>query len=148
MTVTVRASAHYKWQLQIDRQKIDQDIQPAVCDENYDIYVKIAPLERQQKIQTVSMGRAQAGKKLYQTLGIPIWLRESVVVLSILSKPHEPDNGAVLTKESAVNFLLLSPFASWGLIDSHELTSAIDPQLLTAAISQALQVNDNVDSRS
>ena len=148
MTVTVRASAHYKWQLQIDRQKIDQDIQPAVCDENYDIYLKIAPLERQQKIQTVSMGRAQAGKKLYQTLGIPIWLRESVVVLSILSKPQEPDDGAVLTKKSAVNFLLLSPFASWVLIDSHELTSAIDPQLLTAAISQALQVNDNVDSRS
>ncbi len=148
MDMTIRASAHYQWQLQVDWRQMNQYKRSAIFDKDHDIYLKIAPLERQQKIQTVSMGRAQAGKKFYQTLGIPVWLRDSLVVLSIVTKPKNPDSSAVFNTESKVDFLLLSPFASWILIDSHSIIFARDHQLLTAAISQALQINDNVDSRS
>lgn len=69
------------------------------------VMLKIAPLGRQQRVQTAFATRPQSGKKLMQTLGIPVWLRDSLVVVSVLSADIEAD----------LPLLLLSPFTSWVL---------------------------------
>lgn len=45
--------------------------------------LSIQPLHRQQRIQLKPNAPPQSGKKLYQTLAIPTWLRRSVAVLSV-----------------------------------------------------------------
>ena len=71
--------------------------------------LKIMPLDRNTRIQTALATRPQAGKKLYQTLGIPSWLRESLVVVSATFINAEDQ----LTIE--LPLLLLSPFKTWVL---------------------------------
>ncbi|WP_352336436.1 tRNA lysidine(34) synthetase TilS [Psychrobacter sp. 16-MNA-CIBAN-0192] len=81
------------------------------------LLLKITPLGRQQRVQTALATRPQAGKKLMQTLGIPVWLRDSLLVVSVVS----PDTDAELP------LLLLSPFASWVLgVDKSSLDSTSD----------------------
>ncbi|WP_348549024.1 tRNA lysidine(34) synthetase TilS [Psychrobacter sp. KFRI-CH2-11] len=76
------------------------------------IRLSFAPLARQQRVRTLSMPRPQAGKKLYQTLGIPVWLRESLVIVSVdcSSKDGQDD---LIENAAAVPILLLSPFNCW-----------------------------------
>ncbi|MBP2279482.1 tRNA(Ile)-lysidine synthase [Psychrobacter sp. PL19] len=71
------------------------------------VVLKIAPLGRQQRLQTTLATRPQAGKKLYQTLGIPLWLRDSLAVVSIVCIDTQNDLPFDLP------ILLLSPFDSW-----------------------------------
>ncbi|MGM8885046.1 tRNA lysidine(34) synthetase TilS [Psychrobacter sp. 1U2] len=102
----------YLWQLKIDWDKLDNDQYQELIDNK--ISLKITPLGRQQKIQTMTMGQAQAGKKLYQTLAIPVWLRDSLVVVSAVITDTEIVNNDEHAK-TAVPLLLLSPFHSWTL---------------------------------
>lgn len=110
LSLTVREANSYVWQLQISSQWIKQLLSKSP----YDITLQIAPLSRQQYIQTSLSGRPQSGKKLYQTLGIPVWLRDSLVVVS-----------AVWT-DGAAPLLLLSPFDKWVVADSQWLTDDIN----------------------
>ena len=73
------------------------------------IEIRFAPLGRQQRVQTVLASRPQSGKKLYQTLGIPSWMRESLIVVSATFINAEDQ----LTIE--LPLLLLSPFEYWAL---------------------------------
>lgn len=88
------------------------------------ITLKIAPLGRQQRIKTSLATRPQSGKKLFQTLGIPVWLRDSLVMVSLISDNFEQP------------LWLLSPFACWrltrdreGFMSDNTLT-AITPDML------------------
>ena len=71
--------------------------------------LKITPLDRNQRVQTALATRPQSGKKLYQTLGIPSWMRESLVVVSIIN--NDLDNASLIE----LPILLLSPFETWVL---------------------------------
>ena len=110
-TFILRANNIYSWQLQLMPDMhtrlltiISNKWHPD-CHNMGNIMLKIAPLDRQQKVQTALATRPQSGKKLMQTLGIPVWLRDSLVVVSALSA----DNNA------EIPLLLLSPFARWVL---------------------------------
>lgn len=115
----------YLWQLQVNLAEISDDQYQAFFDNNTSYNLKkaslrIAILDRNQKIKTTAMGRAQAGKKLYQTLAIPVWLRESLVVVSAVVEgvtvtTHNIDGSKTVKNE--VPLLLLSPFDSWPLKD-------------------------------
>ena len=115
----------YLWQLQVNLAEISDDQYQAFFDNNTSYNLKkaslrIAILDRTQKIKTTAMGRAQAGKKLYQTLAIPVWLRESLVVVSAVVEgvtvtTHNIDDSETVKIE--VPLLLLSPFESWPLTD-------------------------------
>lgn len=71
--------------------------------------LKVMPLNRKHPIQTALATRPQSGKKLYQTLGIPSWMRESLAVVSVAFIDAENQ----LTLELPV--LLVSPFEHWVL---------------------------------
>ncbi|MGP5648369.1 tRNA lysidine(34) synthetase TilS [Psychrobacter celer] len=75
--------------------------------------LSFAPLARQQRVRTVSMPRPQAGKKLYQTLGIPVWLRESLVIVSVDCRHLKDGQDDLIENAAAVPILLLSPFDCW-----------------------------------
>ena len=122
--LTVRRSDEYIWQLQVYPDTLARLLESHIDETAFDAVLKIKPLNRKQRVQTALATRPQAGKKLYQTLGIPLWLRESLVVVSVvlLDKEHA---------ENEIPILLLSPFDRWILkndfsINTKSLGSDID----------------------
>ena len=110
-TIILRANHSYSWYLNFlpDAKShlltlVSNQLFPDVHSTD-NIRLKIAPLARQQRIQTALASRPQSGKKLMQTLGIPVWLRESLVVFSVVLPQIEAE----------LPLLLLSPFNSWVL---------------------------------
>ncbi|MGP4849370.1 tRNA lysidine(34) synthetase TilS C-terminal domain-containing protein, partial [Marinobacter sp. 1Y8] len=88
--------------------------------------LKVAPLERKQRLKTEMAARPQAGKKLYQTLGIPLWLRDSLMVVSITFINESEDGSEV---ETDIPLLLASPFESWLLSSEQTDNDAKSNQL-------------------
>ncbi|WP_394209939.1 tRNA lysidine(34) synthetase TilS [Psychrobacter piscatorii] len=107
--LTVRRSEGHIWQLQFEPERLVQLLESHIGVLN--AVLKIKPLDRKQRVQTALATRAQSGKKLYQTLGIPLWLRESLVVVSVVYTDKEH-------AESEISVLLLSPFDTW-ILESH-----------------------------
>jgi tRNA(Ile)-lysidine synthase len=109
--LTVRRSEDYIWQLQFKPERLVQLLESQIGETVLNAALKIKPLDRKQRVKTTMATRPQSGKKLYQTLGIPLWLRESLVVVSVafLDKEHT---------EHEIPILLLSPFDRW-ILESH-----------------------------
>ena len=120
-TITLRSNEHFCWQLQFTPDTIKrllthllehQSLPPNLSVDSINIFkneadflLKIAPLGRQQRLQTAFATRPQAGKKLTQTLAMPVWLRDSLVVISVVSTHTNEE----------LPLLLVSPFDSWML---------------------------------
>ena len=113
VSITLRNDDKFTWQLQITQNEIIQLL------ESYEDKLKVtfAPLKRNQCIPTALASRPQAGKKLYQTLGIPSWMRESLVVVSVTFINERNIENEHLDNERPITrpILLLSPFESWVL---------------------------------
>lgn len=111
VVLTARRSEDYIWQLQVYPDALTRLIESRIDETAFDAVLKIRPLNRKQRVQTSLATRPQSGKKLYQTLGIPLWLRESLIVVSVafLDKEHT---------ENEIPILLLSPFDSWVLANN------------------------------
>lgn len=125
VAIALRTANGYCWQLELTLTPL---MLMALMDDKNSLALKSAPLGRQQRLATMLATRPQAGKKLYQTLGIPVWLRDSLVVISMV------------LADSELPLLLCSPFGSWVLkLDSSIAT--IETNILTAAISSRLQIN-------
>lgn len=144
LAVDIRKSRDtgYLWQLQIDLTKADIRADRELYQELIDneTSLKITPLDRLRKVQTTTMGRAQAGKKLYQTLAIPVWLRSSLVVVSAVVTDTDMSNENSADTKVEVPLLLLSPFQSWTLksdLSSNNLADTLT--LLSEACINALQ---------
>ena len=109
--IVLRSNDNYQWQLQFTPEIYAQLLKVLSNSLHVDsqiidnIILKIAPLNRQQRIQTALATRPQSGKKLMQTLQIPTWSRDSLVVISVASENNS----------DARPLLLLSPFHSWTL---------------------------------
>ena len=134
--INLRNDDKFAWQLQIMPNEVAQPL------EIYKDKVKItfAPLDRHQRVQTVLASRPQAGKKLYQTLGIPSWLRESLMVVSVTVINKESSENELLENDRPIKqpILLLSPFESWVLaveqssinVDVKQLAELIESHLI------------------
>ena len=113
VSITLRNDDKFTWYVQIQPSAVAQPL------EIYKDKVKFifAPLDRHQRVQTVLASRPQAGKKLYQTLGIPSWMRESLVVVSVAFINERNIENEHLDNERriALPILLLSPSESWVL---------------------------------
>ncbi len=118
---TVRANERYRWQLHIKLDELATLLIHDVHEINNDseITLRVAPLGRKQRLQTALASRPQSGKKLYQTLSIPVWLRDSLLVVSAVSTKStnpEPINLTVIDEDHEQceqPLLLLSPFDYW-----------------------------------
>ncbi|WP_182405997.1 tRNA lysidine(34) synthetase TilS [Psychrobacter sp. GP33] len=140
--IILRADKSYSWQLQLIPdiyehllKLISNQLHPHFNNTDT-LLIKITLLGRQQRLQTALATRPQAGKKLMQTLSIPVWLRDSLVVVSVVL----PDTDVELP------LLLLSPFTSWVLgidkssIDKSSIDSTSDDfgNVLDSSISSHL----------
>ena len=110
ISVILRSNESYTWQLQIAVDTLAPCLRRYLNDPDTQATLTIAPLERTQHIQTAWATRPQSGKKLYQTLGIPSWLRESLVVVSVVVSIADAVNESQTIKDRPI--LLISPFAS------------------------------------
>ena len=138
MSITIRSNQDFTWQLQIMPSALAQlsnsDKDEIMLDT---ALIKISPLGRKQRLQTELATRPQSGKKLYQTLGIPQWLRESLVVVTLMSISAE--NGLLIEQP----LLLLSPFDSW-LLSADYSSIHSDTEQLAKMIKSKLIFNQTL----
>ena len=135
VSITVRSNQEFTWQLQVMPSALAQLLNNDKGETALDTgLIKISPLGRKQRLQTTLASRPQSGKKLYQTLGIPLWLRESLVVVTLISISAE--NGLPIE----LPLLLLSPFDTWLLSADHSSAHS-DNKQLTKMIKNKLIFN-------
>ncbi len=126
--IDLRNDDKFTWQLQILPNEVMQLLESYNVESDKDkLKITFAPLDRNQRVQTVLASRPQAGKKLYQNLAIPLWMRESLVVVSVAFMNKESSENALLENDCPIELpiLLLSPFESWAL-NAERLTNTIN----------------------
>ncbi|SNT71297.1 tRNA lysidine(34) synthetase TilS [Psychrobacter sp. LV10R520-6] len=155
-TITLRTSESFIWQLPLTFNGIGQllsRLNGSLVNDNSlinianlissqdEVVLKIEPLGRQQRVQTALATRPQAGKKLYQTLSIPLWLRDSLVVVSLVSTNAEDAQSI----ESPIDLpiLLLSPFDSWVLGLDKTAVNMINDDI-DKVVSSLLSLKDSI----
>ena len=144
-SLTVRSSDRYTWQLQVMADVLAQRLKNNTGEMAQQAVFKTAPLNRQQRLKTERATRPQAGKKLYQTLGIPLWLRESLLVVSVAFIKESEDGNDIQTD---IPLLLISPFESWVLgtnespLESRQIGTTEKTDFLDSAIRSILSVDD------
>lgn len=138
ISITLRKDGQFTWQTQIAPNEVTQLLKSY----EYKVKVTFAPLDRQQRIQTALASRPQAGKKLYQNLGIPLWMRESLVVVSVAFMNKESSENELLENDCPIELpiLLLSPFESWAL-NAEQANISVDVKQLVAFINSHLTLH-------
>ena len=138
ISITLRKDGQFTWQTQIAPNEVVQLLKSY----EYKVKVTFAPLDRQQRIQTALASRPQSGKKLYQTLAIPSWLRESLVVVSVTFMNKESSKNEPLENDCPIELpiLLLSPFESWAL-NAEQVNISVDVKQLVAFINSHLTLH-------
>ena len=136
VSMTLRNNNKFTWQLQIMPNELVRLLKSYKEDK---VKFTFAPLERNQRVQTVLASRPQAGKKLYQTLGIPLWMRESLVVVSVTFINERNIENEYLDNERHIELpiLLLSPFESW-VLAAEQSSINTDVKQLAALIKSHL----------
>jgi len=121
-SIMLRRSIEYVWQLQICPDKLAKLLSDHADEGVSTATLKITPLNSKTRLKTALATRPQAGKRLYQTLGIPSWLRKNLLVISI----------AFINKDGTENdaaILLITPFESWGLSSESVMTDTTHQKL-------------------
>lgn len=138
ISITLRSDEKFIWQTQIAPNEVVQLLKSY----EYKVKVTFAPLDRQQRIQTALASRPQSGKKLYQTLGIPSWLRENLIVVSVTFMNKESSENELLESEHLIELpiLLLSPFESW-VLNAEQANINVDVKQLVAFINSHLTLH-------
>ena len=121
-SLTMRSSDRYTWQLQVKADALLRLLENSTDGVAQQVVLKVVPLGRKQRLKTKMAARPQAGKKLYQTLGIPLWLRESLIVVSATFIKKYEDESDIQTD---IPLLLASPFESW-LLSSEQTDNNTD----------------------
>ncbi|WP_296243089.1 MULTISPECIES: tRNA lysidine(34) synthetase TilS [unclassified Psychrobacter] len=139
ISTTLRSDDKFIWQLQVLPNEVMRLLVSGKVENDSDkVQITFTPLDRHQRVQTTLSTRPQSGKKLYQTLGIPLWMRESLVVISVV---FINDKNELLQhkRSTEIPILLLSPFTSWILKteqssvngDISQITELIKSHLVT-----------------
>ncbi|MGB2082527.1 MAG: tRNA lysidine(34) synthetase TilS, partial [Psychrobacter sp.] len=134
--VTLCSSNDYIWQLRVMGDALLRLLENSTDGVAQQIVLKVAPLDRKQRLKTEMAARPQAGKKLYQTLGIPLWLRDSLMVVSITLTKKSEDGSDIQTD---IPLLLASPFESW-LLSSEQIDSDAKSKQLAEYIKSELSL--------
>lgn len=91
---------NYHWQLKISKAAM-------TFLQNHGFGLDVRALNRLQKLTLAPNATPKSGKKLFQALGIPVWLRDSLVVISLIDD-----------KKVLLPVLLCSIYQSWALYES------------------------------
>lgn len=131
-SIILRRSIEYVWQLQICPDRLVKLLSDHTDERASKATLNITPLDSKKRLKTTLATRPQAGKRLYQTLGIPVWLRQNLLVISV----------AFINKDGTENdapILLISPFESWDL-SSESVITDMTHQKLTEYIKSNLSL--------
>ena len=142
-SMTLRSDDTFTWQLQILPNEVMRLLESYKVESDKDkIEITFAPLNRNQRVQTALASRPQSGKKLYQTLGIPSWMRESLVVVSMTLINKESSENELLENDCPIEqpILLLSPLENW-VLDAEQANINVDVKQLAAFIDSHLIVH-------
>ncbi len=131
-SLIVRSSDRYIWQLQVKVDALVRLLENSADDVVQQVGLKVVPLDRKQRLKTEMAARPQAGKKLYQTLGIPLWLRERLMVVSI-TFIKKSENGSDI--QTDIPLLLASPFESW-LLSSEQTDNVTDSDAKSTQLAE------------
>ena len=133
-SMTLRSDDTFAWHVQI----MPNDVTRLLESDKDKIEITFAPLNRNQRVQTALASRPQSGKKLYQTLGIPSWMRESLVVVSVTLINKESSENELLENDCPIEqpILLLSPLENW-VLDAEQANINVDVKQLAAFINVA-----------
>ncbi len=143
VAINLRNEDKFAWQLKVLPNEVTQLLESYNVESDKDkLKITFAPLDRQQRIQTALASRPQSGKKLYQTLAIPSWLRESLVVVSVTFMNKESSKNEPLENDCPIELpiLLLSPFESWAL-NAEQANISVDVKQLVAFINSHLTLH-------
>ena len=134
--INLRCDDKFIWQLQILPKEIAQ-LLALVKDK---IEFTFTALDRKQRVQTTLASRPQSGKKLYQNLAIPSWMRESLVVVSVVF-----DNEFSIEQQLPIQhpILLVSPFESW-ILNSDDSGFDINSKAFANIINNNLSLNNRL----
>ena len=138
-SMTLRSDDTFAWHVQI----MPNDVTRLLESDKDKIEITFASLDRNQRVQTALASRPQSGKKLYQTLGIPSWMRESLVVVSMTLINKESSENELLENDCPIEqpILLLSPLENWVLDGAKRLTNTVNNSYsIESAISSCLTV--------
>ena len=142
-SMTLRSDDTFDWHVQIMPNDVMRLLESYKVESDKDkLRITFAPLDRNQRVQTALASRPQSGKKLYQTLGIPSWMRESLVVVSVTLINKESSKNELLENDCPIEqpILLLSPFHSW-VLDAEQANINVDVKQLAAFIDSHLIVH-------
>ncbi|KAA0927398.1 tRNA lysidine(34) synthetase TilS [Psychrobacter sp. ANT_H56B] len=137
--INLRNDDKFTWQLQI----LPNEVMRLLESDKDKVAITFAPLHRSTRIQTALASRPQSGKKLYQTLGIPSWMRESLVVVSVTLINKESSENELLENDCPIEqpILLLSHLENWVLDGAKRLTNTVNNSYsIESAISSCLTV--------
>ena len=143
VAINLRNEDKFAWQLKVLPNEVIQLLESYNVESDTDkLKITFAPLERNQRVQTALASRSQAGKKLYQTLGIPSWLRENLIVVSVTLINKESSKNEPLENDCPIELpiLLLSPFESWAL-NAEQANISVDVKQLVAFINSHLTLH-------
>jgi tRNA(Ile)-lysidine synthase len=137
ISITLRSDQSITWQVQMIPKELLRLLDDIALKATLKPVLKITPLHRNTRIQTALATRPQAGKKLYQTLGIPSWMRESLAVVHVMFRNAEDEIMIELP------LLLLSPFERWVLgSDKSDPKFNTDSKHLAATVNSYLRSNN------
>ena len=143
VAINLRNEDKFAWQLKVLPNEVIQLLESYNVESDTDkLKITFAPLERNQRVQTALASRSQAGKKLYQTLGIPSWLRENLIVVSVTLINKESSENELLENDCPIELpiLLLSPFGGWAL-NAAQANISVDVKQLVAFINSHLTLH-------
>jgi tRNA(Ile)-lysidine synthase len=141
--INLRNDDKFAWQLQILPNEVAQLLESYKVESDKDkLKITFAPLGRNQRVKTALASRPQAGKKLYQNLAIPSWMRESLVVVSVAFMNKESSKNELLENDCPIELpiLLLSPFGSW-VLNAEQANINVDVKQLDAFINSYLTLH-------
>jgi len=138
--ITLRNDDKFAWQIQIPSNEVVQLFKKDKVESDTDkLKITFVPLDRHQRVQTALASRPQAGKKLYQTLGIPSWLREHLIVVGVTLINKGSCENEHLEREYLIELpiLLVSPFESW-VLNAEQSSINVDVKQLATLIKSQL----------
>jgi len=117
-TITLFDINNYQWQLELSKEAQDY-LQP------HGFGLDVRALDRDQKLTLAPNATPKSGKKLFQALGIPVWLRNTLIVVSLI------DVNQVL-----IPVMLCSLYQRWSLYELEKSEKIAFSTMLSVRFSQ------------
>lgn len=124
-TILLLKIATYHWQLELSKE-VKEYLQ------HHNLGLDIRPLNRDEKLILAPNATPKSGKKLFQALGIPVWLRDSLVMISFID-----------SQKTRYPVQLCSIYQDWALYNSQDALLKLEQKEQVRLVIQSRFGHDN-----